>query len=114
MNNPQSDEDLQRRLQNLEAQINSKSVNVEQQPENTQKLQSAFLKFKSHLARLQPWFQNLNGITKVIVAGVGVLVGFAMLQAVLTLVASVISVAVLAFLVYLGYKFFVSGNLQKK
>ncbi|TVP59436.1 MAG: hypothetical protein EA343_20070 [Nodularia sp. (in: Bacteria)] len=112
--NPQPDEDLQRRLQNLEAQMNSTSVDVGQSPENTQKTPPAFFNFKSRLAKLQLWFQNLNGITKVIVVGVGVLVGFAMLQAVLKLVASVISVAVLAFLVYLGYKFFVSGSFQKK
>ncbi len=112
--NQQPEEDLKRRLQNLEAQINSKSVNVGQPPENTQKSQSAFLNFKSHLAQLQLWFQNLNKITQVIVAGVGVLVALAMLQAVLKLVTSVISVAVLAFLVYLGYKFFVSGSLSKK
>ncbi|HYW18417.1 MAG TPA: hypothetical protein VE956_03725 [Nodularia sp. (in: cyanobacteria)] len=112
--NPQPEEDLQRRLQNLEAQIHSQSVDVGQPPENRQKLPYAFLNFKSHVARLQLWFENLNGITKVIVAGVGVLLGFAMLQAVMKLVASVISVAVLAFFVYLGYKFFVSGSGEKK
>ncbi|MDB9373495.1 hypothetical protein [Nodularia sphaerocarpa] len=112
--NPQPEEDLQRRLQNLEAQINFKSVDMGQAPENRQKSPSAFLNFKSHVARLQVWFENLNGITKVIVAGVGVLLGFAMLQAVMKLVASVISVALLAFFVYLGYKFFVSGSFQKK
>ncbi|GAX38012.1 hypothetical protein [Nodularia sp. NIES-3585] len=112
--NPQPDEDLQRRLQNLEAQMNSTSGDFGQPPENTQQSQSVFLKLKSRLAKLQLWFENLNGITKVIVAGVGVLVGFAMLQAVMRLVASVISVAVLAFLVYFGYKFFVSGSFQKK
>ncbi len=112
--NPQPDEDLQRRLQNLEAQINSKSVAGGQPPENTQNLQSVFLNFKSRLAKLQVWFQNLNGITKVIVASTGVLVGLAMLQAVMKLVASVISVALLAFLVYLGYKFFISGSFPKK
>jgi hypothetical protein len=50
----------------------------------------------------------------VIVAAVGVLLGFAMLQAVLKLVASVISLALLGFFVYLGYKFFVSGSWKKK
>ena len=112
--NSQPEEDLQRRLKNLEAQMNSTPVDVEQPPKDTQKLQSLFLKFKFHLAKLQLWFENLNGITKVIVAGVGVLVAFAMLQAVLKLVASVISVAVLTLFVYLGYKFFVSGSWQKK
>ncbi|MEA5513443.1 hypothetical protein [Nodularia sp. UHCC 0506] len=112
--NRQHEEELQRRLQNLEAEINSTSPDVRQPPKDTQKSPSVFTNFKSQLTKLQLWFQNLNGITKVIVAGVGVILGFAMLQAVLTLVASLISVALLAFLVYLGYKFFVSGSWQKR
>ncbi|WP_414526385.1 hypothetical protein [Nodularia chucula] len=112
--NPQPEEDFQRRLQNLEAEINSKSVGVEQPPKNTEKLQSVFLNFKAHIAKFQLWFENLNGITKVIVAGVGVILALGMLQAVLKLVTSVISLAVLAFFMYLGYKFFVSGNGQNK
>lgn len=112
--NPQPEEDLQRRLRNLEAQMHSQAVDVGQSPENRQKSPSAFVNLKSHVVRLQLWFENLNRITKVIVAGVGVLVGLAMLQAVMKLVASVITVAVLAFFVYLGYKFFVSGSFEKK
>ncbi|KZL50510.1 MULTISPECIES: hypothetical protein [Cyanophyceae] len=112
--NRQHEEDLQRRLQNLEAEINSTSGDVGQPPKNTEKLQSVFLNWKSRLAQLQLWFENLNGTTKVIVAAGGVLLGFAMLQAVLKLVSSVISLALLGFFVYLGYKFFVSGSWKKK
>ncbi|CEJ47874.1 hypothetical protein [Umezakia ovalisporum] len=112
--NPQPEEHWRRHLQNLEAEINFKSVDVGQPPKNTQNSQSVFLNFRSRLARLQLWFNNLNRTSKLIVAGVGVLLGFAMVQAVLKLVASVITVALLIFLVYLGYKFFVSGSLEKK
>ncbi|NJS16941.1 MAG: hypothetical protein HC787_09075 [Nostocaceae cyanobacterium CSU_2_110] len=41
---------------------------------------------------------------------VGFLIGFVILQAALKLIASVISMALLAGLVYLGYNFFVAGN----
>ncbi|MBI1243190.1 MAG: hypothetical protein GC195_17290 [Nostoc sp. RI_552] len=112
--NPQPEEHWRRHLQNLEAEINFKSVDVGQPPKNTQNSQSVFLNFRYRLARLQLWFNNLNRTGKLIVAGVGVLLGFAMVQAVLKLVASVITVALLIFLVYLGYKFFVSGSLEKK
>jgi hypothetical protein len=111
--NPQSEDDLQRRLHNLEAEINSTSPDVGQTPKNPEKLQSALLNWKSHVAKFQLWFNNLNGTAKVIVAGVGVLVGLAMLQTVMKLVSSVISLALLTFFVYLGYKFFVSNNGQK-
>jgi hypothetical protein len=112
--NHQPEQDLQRRLENLEAEINSTSVDIGQPAKNTETSPPAFVNWKSRLAKLQLWFKNLNGITKVIVGGVSVLLGLAILQALLRLVASVISVALLGFLVYLGYKFFVSGNSQKK
>ncbi|WP_414566500.1 MULTISPECIES: hypothetical protein [unclassified Anabaena] len=111
---PQPEEDLQRRLQNLESEINSKSLNVGKQPEKTQTSPSDFLNVKSHFVKLRLWFNNLSGTTKLIVAGVGALLGLAMLQTVLKLVTSVVSLALIGFLVYLGYKFFVSGNFQNK
>lgn len=112
--NYQPEEDLQRRLQKLEAEINSSSKEVErsQPPNNASGF--SFSSLKSHLGRSQLWFENLSGTKKAIFAGVAVLLGFAIVQAVLKLVASAISLAVLALLVYLGYKFFVSGSFQNK
>ncbi|MBE9053003.1 hypothetical protein IQ243_21770 [Nostocales cyanobacterium LEGE 11386] len=112
--NPQPEEDLQRRLQNLEAEINSPPGNVGQPPDQTQKSQFDFFNFKSHLTRSRLWFNNLSGTTKLIVAGVGVVLGLAILQTVVKLVTSVLSLALLAVLVYFGYKFFVSGSFQNK
>jgi hypothetical protein len=112
--NPQSEDDLQRRLQNLEAEINSKSANQGNLPETTQTSQSDIPNVKSQFAKLRLWFNNLSGTTKLIVAGVAALLGLGMLQAVLKLVSSVVSLALIAFLVYLGYKFFISGNFQNK
>lgn len=56
------------------------------------------------------WFYHLPAIAKLVVVVVGLSVSFAMLQAALKLIASVISMALLAGLVYLGYNFFVAGN----
>lgn len=112
--NPQPEEDLQRRLQNLEAEINSKSVNSSNLSEKTPTSQSDVPNVKSQFAKLRLWFNNLSGTTKLIVAGVAALLSLGVLQAVLKLVSSVVSLALLAFLVYLGYKFFVSGNFQNK
>ncbi|MBH8576425.1 hypothetical protein I8752_26235 [Nostocaceae cyanobacterium CENA369] len=112
--NYQPEEDLERRLQKLETEINSSSKEVErsQSPNNTS--ESSFTNLKSHLRRSQLWFNNLSGTSKIVFAGVAVLLGFALVQAVLKLVASAISLAVLALLVYVGYKFFVSGSFQNK
>ncbi len=110
--NPQRDEDLQRRLDKLEAEINS-SPEVVPQPQK-QKPQFGFANLNLQLERFQLWFNSLSGTKKLVVSGVTVLVGLAMLQTVFKLIASVITLALLAALVYVGYKFFVSSNFQRK
>ena len=110
--NPQPEEDLQRRLDKLEAEVNSPPGVVSQEQKQTP--QSVFASFNLQLERFQIWFNSLSGVKKLIVSGVTVLVGLAILQAVFKLVASVISLALLAVLVYVGYKFFVSGSFQRK
>ncbi|MBW4564861.1 MAG: hypothetical protein KME32_27815 [Mojavia pulchra JT2-VF2] len=112
--NPQPEEDLQRRLQKLEAEINSLSGEITQPEEKRQTSQSGFVSLNSQLTRLRTWFNGLSGTRKLVFLGVTVLLGFAILQAVLKLVASAISLALLAVLVYLGYKFFVSNSFQHK
>jgi len=110
--NPQPEEDLQRRLNKLEAEINSPPGVVPQPQEQTP--QSIFASFNLQLERFQIWFNTLSGTKKLVVSGVTVLIGLAMLQAVFKLVASVITLALLAVLVYVGYKFFVSGSFHRK
>ncbi|MBW4641876.1 MAG: hypothetical protein KME23_02440 [Goleter apudmare HA4340-LM2] len=112
--NPQSEEELQQRLQKLEAEIKSSSVKVTQPEAQRQKSQSGVSSFNSQLTRLRDWFDSLSGTKKLVVLGVTTLVGLGVLQTVLKLVTSVISLAVLAVLVYVGYKFFVSSSFQHK
>jgi hypothetical protein len=112
--NPQSNQDLQHRLQTLEEEINSSNIAVRQSQEIIQSSQLGFPNIYVTATRLINWFANLPGIGKLIVIGVAVVFSFAMLQAVLKLVASVISVTLLAVLVYVGYKFIVSTSLEHK
>ncbi|MBE9209563.1 hypothetical protein IQ244_24300 [Nostoc sp. LEGE 06077] len=112
--NPQPEEDWQQRLQKLEAEINAGSVEAEKPKETRQQSQFNFLNFKPYFTRSQLWFQSLSGTGKLVVMGVTVLLGLAVLQAVLKLVTSAISLAVLAGLVYLGYKFFISDSFSHK
>ncbi|MBG1270167.1 hypothetical protein [Nostoc sp. WHI] len=111
--NPQRDEDLQRRLDKLEAEINS-SPEVVPQPQQKQTPQFGFANLNLQLERFQIWFNSLSRTKKLVVSGVTVLLGLAMLQTVFKLIASVITLALLAALVYVGYKFFVSSNFQRK
>ncbi|MBD2386972.1 hypothetical protein [Cylindrospermum sp. FACHB-282] len=112
--NPQREEDLQRRLEKLEGEIKSSSVKFTEPEGQTQTTQSGFAKLNWHLERSRLWFNTLSGVKKLAVGGVAVLLSIVMLQTVFKLVASVISLALLAVLVYLGYKFFVSSSFQRK
>ena len=109
--NPQPEEDLQRRLQNLEAEIKSADVNARQSAAQTPV--TRFTQWNLYLERSKNWFNGLSTIKKLAVTGIVMLLTVWMLQTVFALVASVISLAVLAVLVYLGYKFFIANGQSK-
>ncbi|MBW4592124.1 MAG: hypothetical protein KME46_04155 [Brasilonema angustatum HA4187-MV1] len=108
MNPPE--EDLKSRLQKVEAEINTDLVIVPQSQKLVKSSQSGFPSLYYNLVRFVTFFNNLSGVQKLVVSGVGLLLGLAILQAVLKLVAAVISLALLAILAYVGYKFLVSNN----
>lgn len=112
--NPQPEEDLQRRLEKLEAEMKSSSVEDTQKEAQRQKFQSGFPSLNSQLTRSLNWFNSLSGTKKLVALSVTALLGIFVLQTVVKLVASVISVALLAVLVYVGYKFFVSSTAPRK
>ncbi|MBD2250394.1 hypothetical protein [Nostoc parmelioides] len=105
---PQPEDDLERRLRQLEADMNAQSP----APEKNSPLN--WLNQNASFQKLQLWFNGLSGTKKLIVVGVSVVLGIAIAQMVLKVVVSAISLALLAGLVYLGYKFLVSGNSQNK
>jgi hypothetical protein len=109
--NSQPEEDLQRRLQNLEAEIKSARVNASQ-PE-AQTPVTRFSQWNLYLERSRNWFNSLSIIKKLAVTGIVMLITVWMLQTVFALVASVISLAILAGLVYVGYKFFIANGQAK-
>ena len=108
MNPPE--EDLKSRLQKLEAEMNTDLVIVPQSQKLVKSSHSGFPSLYYNFVRFVTFFNNLSGVQKLVVSGVGLLLGLAILQAVLKLVAAVISLALLAILVYVGYKFLVSNN----
>ncbi|MBD2431993.1 MULTISPECIES: hypothetical protein [Fischerella] len=111
--NPQPEEDLQQRLRRLEAEIDSSSGKKTKSQQIEQSSQSGFSSANSQLQQLSNWFNTLSGTGKVVVVSVGVLLGFAVVQAVFKFVASAISLALLAGLVYFGYKFIVSSSSRR-
>lgn len=108
--NPQTQENLNEyRLQKLVTQIDSDSAELAPLPIlTTSKLKNNGIIY--HTVKSMNWFYHLPVIAKLVVVVVGFCASFAILQAALKLIASVISMALLAGLVYLGYNFFVAGN----
>lgn len=111
--NPQPDEDLQQRLRKLEAEIDSSSGGKTKSQQVEQSSVPNFSSVNSQLQQLSNWFNSLSGTGKVVAGSVGVLLGLAVVQAVFKFVASAISLALLAGLVYFGYKFIVSSSSRR-
>jgi hypothetical protein len=88
------------------------SLNVDSRL-NFHLITQSFFKWNLYLERCRIWFNSLSTIKKLVVTGVAMLLTVWILQTVFALVASVISLAVLAGLVYLGYKFFVADKKGK-
>ncbi len=112
--NPQTEENLDEyRLQKLFTEIDSDDLEITPLPIlPTTNLSGAgiFDYIAKTIVKTINWFWYLPGLAKLLVAGVVFVLGFAILQAALKLIASVISMALLFGLVYLGYNFFVAGN----
>jgi len=108
--NSQPKEDLQRRLQQLKAEINS-FANI---PKAGQIPRFNLSQANDYWQRLRLWFNSLSQTKKLATLGGGMLLGYLLLQLVLKLVITVISLVVVAIVLYVGYKIFVSINLQSK
>ena len=109
--NPQENRDYDRRLQELETELEkdkpllspeTQPGQLEERPVNdSQPAQSVLNQFTT-------WFNSLPSAGKVAVVALAAILGFSLLRSVLQLVASLISLAILGVLLYLVYKFFVA------
>jgi len=115
--NPQPDRDLDLRLQQLEAELSQTppSPHTITQPEKPLQPQTDSSRtLHSQLNRFISWFNGLPGLGRLLAIGFLAIVGFAILRAVLQLVAAVISLAVLAVLLYFVYQFFLARSAETK
>lgn len=115
--NSQPEQDLDERFQQLEAELNSPSPPPPaiSQPEKPLQPQTASESFSlPQLEQFTNWFNSLSGLGKLIVIGIAAMVGLVILRAVLKLVAAVISLAVLAVLLYFAYQFFMTRSTETK
>lgn len=113
--NPQPDQDLEYRLQQLEAELgsppnSSATVSQPQKQPPEHQTQTWQLQFD----RLVTWFSSLSVFGKLSVLSVTAIVGLTMLQAFLKLVAAAFSLVILSGLLYFGYKFFLARSAETK
>lgn len=114
--NPQENRELERRLREIEAQINQQSSPrpFQSQPGQLPKLQSDRLQsIQSFLQQVTNWFNGLSGVGKAVVISAAAIVGLMVLKTVFQLVTSLISLAIVGVLLYLVYKFFVAAKASK-
>ena len=112
--NSKHENDLPYRLEKLEAEVNSSPINVSPSQNIGSASDSGFQVGKSPLGKFIAWFISLSKIEKIAVLSVLAVFGFAILQAVLKLLASAIAFTLLAVLAYLGYKFVVPSNIERR
>ncbi len=104
MNTEESEQDLERRLQELE--VSTRPTNAH--PVTTQTPTSS--NAVAGLNQITGLFKSLPSAGKLIVVGVGIIVGFAILKSLLSLVAALFSLAFLGLGVYLTYQFLVARS----
>ncbi|NET91193.1 MAG: hypothetical protein F6K45_24390 [Kamptonema sp. SIO1D9] len=110
--NSQDNQDWQRKLQELEKEVNRDySSRQSYNPEPGKPLQhhsETSPDLSGFITELRNWFNSLPTAGKVAVVAVAAIVGFSLLRTVLQLVASLISLAILGVVLYLLYKFFIA------
>ncbi|MUL37651.1 hypothetical protein [Gloeocapsopsis dulcis] len=112
--NSQPDQELEQRLQQLEAEINSPtSPPVVAQPQQPVSPTDQPSVVPIVLYRFVNWFKGLSNVGKLIVVAVAFFVGLAILRIVLRLVAAAISLAILAVLLYFAYRFLSARTSDK-
>ena len=114
MNTEESDRELQRRLEKLEIELNA-PPNTRLSAAQTQNQQAEkATSVSSNLTKFINLFNGLPNAGKIIVGGVGIIFGFAILRTLLSLVASLFSLAFLGLLVYGMYQFLLSRSQRAK
>lgn len=109
-----SERDLQSKLDEMEAEINQKTA-ADSQEFNTKSVFPQIEinpspKVQGWIDSSKTWFNSLPKVGKGAVAIGGVWLGFSILGAVLHIVSSVLSIAVIGFILYVGYRLFSSDS----
>lgn len=106
--NPQEPNNWKRKLQELEQEVQQTSS---KNPAGTSPSGTPFIEKKNlnqSLNQIRDWFNTLPSAGKVVVVIMTAIIGFSLLNTVLRLVSSLLTIAILAVVLYLLYKFFIA------
>jgi hypothetical protein len=112
MNSP-NNQDWEQRLKELEQEIDR--TTSPESAEHTETVRphveiDPSQKITAWLNSARDWFNNLPTAGRVIVGVGAIAIGFSVLNVFLRLISSLISIAILGGLLYLGYKFLVTSS----
>ncbi|HEY9703427.1 MAG TPA: hypothetical protein V6C58_13325 [Allocoleopsis sp.] len=112
----QQNQEWQQRLEDLETEINQNSSipKIEIHPVQPISSKEKGAEFISSLwIKVKNWYDGLASTGKVVVTVGALLIGFSLLNSVLKLIGALISIAVVAVILFVGYKFFIESEEQK-
>jgi len=105
----QQKRDLDRRLQELEREVNQTVSSATHKVREAEPLQRAASNARSGMVpRARDWFEQLPQLGKIAVIAGGAIVGFSLLKTVLQLVTSLLTLALVAGALYVGYRLFLA------
>jgi len=119
MNEPNAQTDWEKRLQELEAEVNEQSNQQQTTAEqsyvsessplnsNSTKFSNQFQKISRQVTR---WFHDLPIVGKVIVVAIGLGIGFSLLKTVFQLITSLLTLAIIGGLGYVGYQVLIKSK----
>ncbi|HEY9602027.1 MAG TPA: hypothetical protein V6C85_10490 [Allocoleopsis sp.] len=113
--NPPENRDYERRLQELERELDNNQPRPSVETHLEQSFQDYLNTFqiKPVFQRVANWFNSLPSAGKVVAIAVSALIGLSLLHSVLQLVTSLFAIALLGAILYLVYKFFVTTQSPK-
>ncbi|NJK47577.1 hypothetical protein HC931_04745 [Candidatus Gracilibacteria bacterium] len=98
----QPNSDWERKLQDLETEIHQTTpINNTNIPDETT---------KNTVYRIQAWFDSLPPVGRLAVGLIAMTIAFSILSTIFKIVTSLLSVAVVGIVLYLGYKFFMTPH----
>ncbi|MDR9402594.1 MAG: hypothetical protein RI580_04065 [Halothece sp. Uz-M2-17] len=119
MNQPNSPTDWEKRLQELEAEVNAstqseKNNNNQDSVYSTSPVNSESSQFSRRVQgvalQVRRWFDQLPLFGKIIVGAVAVGISLSLLKTVFQLITSVLTLAIIGALGYVGYQVFIASK----